>query len=85
MRSLLTAAVILWFVVSHIAVADDRPSGIPDEAKYVKVDRVTDGDTIVLVDSTSAKASYLGARASLSLSPTVCPTVLRGLGYLEVN
>ena len=43
MRSLLTAAVILWFVVSHIAVADDRPSGIPDEAKYVKVDRITDG------------------------------------------
>ena len=51
MRSLLTAAVILWSVVSHIAVADERPSGIPDEAKYVKVDRITDGDTIVLVDS----------------------------------
>ena len=51
MRSLLTAAVILCTVVSHIAVADERPSGIPDETKYVKVDRITDGDTIVLVDS----------------------------------
>ena len=55
MRSLLTAAVILWFVVSHIAVADDRPSGIPDEAKYVKVDRITDGDTIVLRGSTRVR------------------------------
>ena len=55
MRSPLTAAVILWFVVSHIAVADDRPSGIPDEAKYVKVDRITDGDTIVLRGSTRVR------------------------------
>ena len=55
MRSLLTAAVILWSVVSHIAVADDRPSGIPDKAKYVKVDRITDGDTIVLMDSTRVR------------------------------
>ena len=30
--------------------ADDRPSGIPDGARWVKVDRVTDGDTIVLMD-----------------------------------
>ena len=56
MRSLLTlAAVILWSVVSHIAIADERPSGIPDDAKYVKVDRVTDGDTIVLMDSTRVR------------------------------
>ena len=55
MRSLLTAAVILWSVVSHTAVADDRPSGIPDEAKYVKVDRITDGDTIVLRGSTRVR------------------------------
>ena len=55
MRSILTAAVILWSLVSHIAVADERPSGIPDEAKYVKVDRVTDGDTIVLMDSTRVR------------------------------
>jgi endonuclease YncB( thermonuclease family) len=32
-----------------------RPSGIPDEAKYVKVDRITDGDTIVLMDSTRVR------------------------------
>ena len=56
MRPLSTlAAVILCTVVSHIAVADERPSGIPDEAKYVKVDRVTDGDTIVLIDRTRVR------------------------------
>ena len=55
MRSLLTAAVILWSLVSHIAIADERPPGVPDEAKYVKVDRVTDGDTIVLMDSTRVR------------------------------
>jgi endonuclease YncB( thermonuclease family) len=56
MKSLPTlAAVILWSVVSHISVADERPSGIPDDAKYVKVDRVTDGDTIVLMDRTRVR------------------------------
>ena len=56
MRSLLTlVAVTLWAALSHIAVAHERPSGIPDEAKYVKVDRVTDGDTIVLMDSTRVR------------------------------
>ena len=43
---------LLWLPLAH---ADDRPSGIPDEAKYVKVDRITDGDTIVLRDSTRVR------------------------------
>ena len=43
---------LLWLPLAH---ADDRPSGIPDEAKYVKVDRITDGDTIVLMDSTRVR------------------------------
>ena len=46
---------ILCTAVIHIAVADERPSEIPDEAKYVKVDLVTDGDTIVLMDSTRVR------------------------------
>ena len=33
-------------------VLNDRPSGIPEEAKWAKVDRVVDGDTIVLMDRT---------------------------------
>ena len=43
---------LLWLPLAH---ADERPSGIPDEAKYVKVDRITDGDTIVLMDSTRVR------------------------------
>ena len=47
-----TIIALLWLPLAH---ADERPSGIPDEAKYVKVDRVTDGDTIVLMDSTRVR------------------------------
>ena len=63
MRSLPTkvVAAILWSVVVHIAVAEERPSGIPDEAKYVKVDRVTDGDTIVLMDRTRIRLHGIDA------------------------
>ena len=61
MRTLLTAAVILCTVVSHIAVADERPPGIPDEAKYVKVDRVIDGDIIVLMDGSRVRLEGIDA------------------------
>ena len=37
------------------AWAADRPSGVPEEAKWVKVDRVVDGDTIVLMDKTRVR------------------------------
>lgn len=60
MRSLSTlAAVILWSALSHIAVADDRPAGVPEEAKWVKVDRVVDGDTIVLMDKTRVRLHWI--------------------------
>ena len=55
LSEILLLAVVLWSVVSRIAIADERPSGIPSDAKYVKVDRVTDGDTIVLTDSTRVR------------------------------
>ncbi len=35
--------------------ADERPAGVPSEARWVKVDRVTDGDTIVLMDRTRVR------------------------------
>ena len=47
-----TITALLWLPLAH---ADDRPSGIPDEAKYVEVDRITDGDTIVLIDRTRVR------------------------------
>ena len=49
------AATIIALLWLPLAEADDRPYGIPDEAKYVKVDRITDGDTIVLRDSTRVR------------------------------
>jgi len=49
------AATIIALLWLPLAEADERPSGIPDEAMYVKVDRVTDGDTIVLRDSTRVR------------------------------
>lgn len=42
--------VLLLGLYTGTSAADDRPSGIPDGARWVKVDRVTDGDTIVLMD-----------------------------------
>ena len=41
-------AILLLLPLS--VLADERPSGVPSEARWVKVDRVTDGDTIVLMD-----------------------------------
>ena len=49
------AAVILWSAFSHIAIANDRPTGVPDEAKWAKVDRVVDGDTVYTKDGTKIR------------------------------
>ena len=53
-----TIIALLWLPLAH---ADDRPSGIPDEAKYVKVDRVIDGDTIVLMDGSRVSLEGIDA------------------------
>jgi len=41
--------------------ASDRPAGVPDEARWVKVDRITDGDTIVLMDRTRVRLHGIDA------------------------
>ena len=51
----------LWTIVLPSQAANDRPAGIPDEAKYVKVDRVIDGDTIVLMDSSRVRLEGIDA------------------------
>ena len=53
-----TIIALLWLPLAH---ADDRPSGIPGEAKYVKVDRVIDGDTIVLMDGSRVRLEGIDA------------------------
>jgi endonuclease YncB( thermonuclease family) len=55
------AATIISLLRLPLAHADDRPPGIPDEAKYVKVDRITDGDTIVLMDGSRVRLEGIDA------------------------
>lgn len=43
------------------AWANDRPAGVPEEAKWTKVDRVVDGDTIVLMDRTRVRLHGIDA------------------------
>ena len=55
------AATIIALLWLPLAEADDRPYGIPDEAKYVKVDRVIDGDTIVLMNGSRVRLEGIDA------------------------
>ena len=43
------------------ATADDRPAGVPDSARWARVDRVSDGDTIVLMDRTRIRLHGIDA------------------------
>ena len=49
------AFLLLVTFVTPLSWANDRPAGVPEEAKWVKVDRVVDGDTIVLMDKTRVR------------------------------
>ena len=50
--------VTLWL---SPATADDRPAGVPDNARWARVDRVSDGDTIVLMDRTRIRLHGIDA------------------------
>ena len=52
---------VLVITVSLPTWADERPPGVPSEARWVKVDRVTDGDTIVLMDRTRVRLHGIDA------------------------
>ena len=59
---LLSALVMLGLTLWLSPVsANDRPAGIPEEARYAKVDRVIDGDTIVLMDRTRVRLEGIDA------------------------
>ena len=49
------AFLLLVTFVTTLSWANDLPVGVPEEAKWVKVDRVVDGDTIVLMDKTRVR------------------------------
>ncbi|MDC0572916.1 hypothetical protein PQZ11_05330 [Luminiphilus sp.] len=52
-------AILLLLLLS--IYADDRPSVVPQEARWVKVDRVTDRDTIVLMYRTRVRLHGIDA------------------------
>lgn len=52
-------ALLLTF--NAYSLASDRPAGVPDKALWVKVDRITDGDTIVLMDRTRVRLHGIDA------------------------
>lgn len=55
---LVMLGVTLWL---SPASADDRPAGVPGSARWAKVDRVSDGDTIVLMDRTRIRLHGIDA------------------------
>ena len=55
MIRLLSFASFVAFAWTLSVYADERPEGVPSEARGGKVDRVTDGDTIVLMDRTCVR------------------------------
>ena len=61
MIRLLSLASLVAFAWTLSVYADERPSGVPSKARWVKVDRVTDGDTIVLMDRTRVRLHGIDA------------------------
>ena len=61
MLGLLNSIAILGLISALSVHADERPLGVPSEARWVKVDRVTDGDTIVLMDRTRVRLHGIDA------------------------
>ena len=57
--ALLLVSAWLWW--SPAVYADDRPAGVPESARWAKVDRVSDGDTIVLMDRTRIRLHGIDA------------------------
>ena len=61
MIRLLSVATFLAFAWPLSVYADEWPPGVPSEARWVKVDRVTDSDTIVLMDRTRVRLHGIDA------------------------
>ena len=57
----LPTLLFLCVFVLPVQAASDRPAGVPKEAKWEKVDRVVDGDTIVLMDRTRIRLHGIDA------------------------
>ena len=51
----LVSIAIIFFISGGTAYANDRPAGVPEQARWAKGDRITGGDTIVLMDRTRVR------------------------------
>ena len=54
-------AVTASLLVATIGVAADRPEGVPEGARWERVDRIVDGDTLILSDSTRIRLHGIDA------------------------
>ena len=61
MIHLITFVTFLTLVSILSAPTDNRPAGIPSEPRWIKVDGVPHGDTIVLMDRTRVRLHGLDA------------------------
>ena len=61
--SMMTRAVAVTasLLAANICAAADRPEGVPEGARWEKVDRIVDGDTIVLMDRTRIRLHGIDA------------------------
>ena len=78
---------VVWAPSSR---ADDRLSGVPSNARWVKVDRVTDGDTIVLMDRTRVRLYGIDAPGRDQPYESIATAALknmvaRGFYFVEVD
>ena len=46
---------LLWMLVLPVQASSDRPAGVPEAAKWARVDRVVDGDTVHTKDGTKIR------------------------------
>ena len=61
--SMMTRAVFVtaFLPVAAMCAAEGRPEGLPEKARWKKVDRIVDGDTIVLKDRTRIRLHGIDA------------------------